>query len=146
MAEDPIRLGVVGAGAISQIVHLPIFTERGDVSISAIADADTHKAETLSRRFSVPLVMEPDDLLAFDEVDAVVLCTPNALHEEMAVRALEAGKHVLVERPIATTAAGAAAVVDAAERAGKELFVGLPHRYRPAVAAFTSAAVIVRQL
>jgi len=136
--RDPIRVGIIGAGAISQIVHLPMFVERGDVEVAALADRDVHRAETLSRRYSVPLVMGTDEMLAVEDLDAVVLCTPNYLHEEMAVAALEAGKHVLVERPLAPTSDGARRVVEAAEDAGKVLSVGLPHRFRPEVIALRS--------
>lgn len=136
--SDPIRVGIIGAGAISQIVHLPIFVERQDVEVVALADRDPHKADTLSRRYSVPIVVDTDELLALQELDAVVVCTPNHLHEEMTVAALEAGKHVLVERPIAATAAGAARVVEAAEKSERVLSVGLPHRFRPEVIALRS--------
>lgn len=137
MSERPdlIRIGVVGTGAISQVVHVPIFAEREDVELAAMADIDPHKAETLSRRFDVPLVMEPRELIEFDGVDAVVLCTPNSFHETQAIAALDSGKHVLVERPLALTAAGAERVLDAADRSGKVLCVGMPHRFRPEVAA-----------
>lgn len=132
---DPIRIGVVGTGAISQVVHVPIFSERDDVDLAAMSDTDPHKAETLSRRFDVPLVMEPQELIEFDGLDAVVLCTPNSFHERQAISALEAGKHVLVERPLALTAVGAERVLAAAERSGTVLSVGMPHRFRPEVAA-----------
>jgi len=140
MAEerDPIRLGIVGTGAISQVVHVPIFAERYDVDLVALADTDVHKAEALSGRFSVPLVMDTSDLIVFDELDAVVICTPNDAHERMAIDALEAGKHVFVERPLALTAEGAARVVEAAERSGTVLSVGMPHRFRPEVVALRS--------
>jgi predicted dehydrogenase len=136
--KDPLRLGIVGAGAISQIVHLPIFAERQDVDLVALGDQDIHKAETLSERFSVPLVMQADELLEMDALDAVVICTPNHLHEEMAIRALEGGKHVLVERPLAATADGASRVIETAERSGRVLAVGMPHRFRPEVIALRS--------
>jgi predicted dehydrogenase len=116
-------------------VHVPIFAEREDVELVALADADLHKAESLSRRFKVPTVCDADTLIARDDVDAVVLCTPNHLHEEMAVAALDAGKHVFVERPLATTSQGAARVIAAAERAGRVLVTGMPHRFRPGVVA-----------
>ena len=131
----PVRVGVIGTGAISQVVHVPIFAEREDVELIALADADLHKAESLSRRFKVPSVCDADTLIARDDLDAVVLCTPNHLHEEMAVAALEAGKHVFVERPLATTSKGAARVIEAAERAGRVLVAGMPHRFRPGVVA-----------
>ncbi len=134
-AGSMVRVGVIGTGAISQIVHVPIFAEREDVTLLAVADADRHKAEALSARFDVPLVLDADGLIAHDEVDAVVICTPNHLHEEMAIAALEAGKHVFVERPLSTTSAGAQRVVDVAERTGNVLVVGMPHRFRPGVAA-----------
>jgi len=136
--KDPLRLGIVGAGAVSQLVHLPIFAERVDVDLVALGDHDVHKAETLSQRFSVPLVMGADELLDFDELDAIVICTPNHLHEEMAIRALEAGKHVLVERPLAATSDGASRVIEAAVRSGTVLAVGMPHRFRPEVIALRS--------
>jgi len=130
-----VRVGVIGTGAISQVVHVPIFAERDDVELVALADADLHKAESLSRRFKVPSVCDADTLIARDDIDAVVLCTPNHLHEEMAIAALDAGKHVFVERPLATTSKGAARVIEAAERAGRVLVAGMPHRFRPGVVA-----------
>jgi predicted dehydrogenase len=114
---------------------VPIFAEREDVELVAVADADLHKADALSRRFKIPNVCDADTLIARADLDAVVVCTPNHLHEEMAIAALDAGKHVFVERPLATTSAGAARVVRAAERAGRVLVPGMPHRFRPGVVA-----------
>lgn len=134
-AADPIRVGVIGTGAISQVVHVPIFAEREDVDLVAVADADEHKAEALSKRFGVPYVLSTEETIARPDLDAVVISTPNHLHEEMAIAALEAGKHVFVERPLATSSEGAKRVIDVAEREGKILVVGMPHRFRPGVAA-----------
>jgi predicted dehydrogenase len=134
-AGSAVRVGVIGTGAISQVVHVPIFAEREDVNLLAVADADLHKAEALSARFEVPLVLEADALIAHPELDAVVICTPNHLHEAMAIAALEAGKDVFVERPLSITSAGARRVIEAAERSGHVLVVGMPHRFRPGVAA-----------
>ena len=138
--KQPVRVGVIGTGAISQVVHVPILSERTDVALVAVADADMHKAEAISRRFEVPLVMESDDVLQWDELDAVVVSTPNHLHEQMAVAALGAGKHVLVERPLATSSAGVRRVLDAAAAAGRCLTVGMAHRYRPTVSALRAFA------
>jgi predicted dehydrogenase len=132
---DAVRVGVIGTGAISQVVHVPIFAEREDVDLLAVSDADPHKARALADRFRVPFVLNDDDLIGHDELDAVAICTPNHLHEEMAIAALDAGKHVFVERPLSTTSQGAQRVIDVAERAGKVLVVGMPHRFRPGVAA-----------
>lgn len=136
--SNPIRVAVVGTGAISQIVHVPILAEREDVDLVALADLDEHKAATIARRFGVEQVISPDEALDRDDLDAVVLCTPNHVHEETSIRALEAGKHVFVERPLAPTSAAARRVVEAAEGSGKALVVGLAHRFRPEVAALRS--------
>lgn len=136
--RDTVRVGVIGTGAISQVVHVPIFAERRDVELIALCDRDVHKAETLSRRFDVPLVLEPSDLVALDHIDAVVICTPNDSHEKLALAALEAGKHVFVERPLALSAEGADRVLAAAESSGLVLSVGMPHRFRPEVLALRS--------
>ncbi len=137
-ASPPIRLAVVGTGAISQIVHVPILAEREDVELVALADTDSLKAETIARRFGVAEVTDPEQVLTRDDLDGVFLCTPNHTHEEMALQALEAGKHVFVERPLATSAAGAARVIEAAKASGRSLAVGLPYRFRPEVAALRS--------
>ena len=113
----PIRLAVIGTGAISQVVHVPILAEREDVDLVALADTDAPKADTIAHRFDVAEVIEPEEALTRDDLDGVVLCTPNDTHEEMALQALEAGKHVFVERPIATSPVGAARVIEAVKTA-----------------------------
>lgn len=137
--DEAIRVGIVGTGAISQVVHVPILKERPDVDIVALADSDAHKARALADRFEVPRVLEWEALVEDPELDAVVLTTPNHLHEGMSVRALEAGKHVLVERPLAPTSEGAQHIVDTAEQAGRVLMLGMPHRFRPEVSALRNA-------
>ena len=134
----PIRLAVIGTGAISQVVHVPILAEREDVDLVALADTDAPKADAIARRFDIAEVIEPEEALTRDDLDGVVLCTPNHTHEEMALKALEAGKHVFVERPIATSPVGAARVIEAVKTASTCLSVGHPHRFRPEVAALRS--------
>ncbi len=136
--RDPMRVGVLGMGAISQIVHLPILSEREDATVVAVADSDTPKAETIASRFGVPRVLSDQELIQDDDVQAAVICTPNHLHESLAIAALEAGKHVLVERPLALTPEGVQRVLDAASAAGRCLAVGMNHRYRPDVGALAS--------
>ncbi len=141
MAEqdhEPIRVGVLGVGAISQIVHLPILSEREDAHVIAVADLDRPKAETLATRFEVPRVLGDQELVLNEDIQAAVICTPNHLHETLAVAALEAGKHVLVERPLALTPAGVERVLDAADSAGCCLAVAMHHRFRPDVGTLAS--------
>lgn len=132
---EPVRVAVVGAGAVAQVMHVPILTEHPGADLCALADTDAHKARTVAARLSVPEVLDPARVLEREDVDAVVLCTPNHVHEDQAVAALQAGKHVYLERPIALTSAGARRVLDAARASGKVLVVGLPHRFRPEASA-----------
>jgi predicted dehydrogenase len=136
--REPARIGILGTGAIAQIVHLPILGERSDVDLCAVSDLDEPKARELAGRFGVDRVLSDKALIADPELDAVVICTPNSLHEDLAVRALEAGKHVLVERPMALTASGVQRVLDAATSASRCLMVGMGHRHRPDVGALRS--------
>jgi predicted dehydrogenase len=131
----PLRVGILGTGAVAQLIHIPNCARRTDVDLVALADADTPKAEALARRYGNPAVVAPEALIEGGDVDAIIICTPNHLHESEAVAALQAGKHVLVERPLALTPEGCRRVVEAAEAAGRSAMVGMNHRYRPDVAA-----------
>ena len=133
--SDRLRLGIVGTGAVTQLVHLPLSSGRNDVEVVALADKDPEKARALADRFHVPLVLATDDLLGHEGLDAVIICTPNHLHESEAIAGLAAGKHVLVERPLALTPDGCQRVVAAARSANRILEVGMSHRFRPDVAA-----------
>lgn len=131
----PLRVGIVGTGAVAQLVHLPLCTERTDVEVAALADADTGKASALAERFEVDRVETTEVLLRDDELDGVILCTPNHLHEAEAIAALEAGRHVLVERPLALTPEGCRRIADLAGERNRIAMVGMSHRFRPDVSA-----------
>lgn len=129
-------VAVLGTGAIAQIVHLPTLSQIRGVTLAAVCDPDLPKARALANRFGIPAAYEDDDELLRDErVEGVIICTPSHLHEEHAIRALESGKHVLIEKPLALTAKGAERVIRAAEKAGRALMVALNNRHRPDVLA-----------
>lgn len=132
---ETVRVGVVGTGAVSQLVHLPILLERPDVEVVAVADRDERKARAIADRFGIDRVLDDTGLFADGGVDIVLVCTPNHLHEDQAVAALDAGLHVLVERPLALTADGCRRVLKAAEGAKRCVAVGMSHRFRPDVSA-----------
>ena len=136
--RHPVRVGVLGTGAVSQIVYLPILAEREDVELAALSDVERHKARTLADRFAAGRVVDDAELFADPDLDAVFVCTPNHLHEEQAIRALEGGKHVLVERPVALTAEGVGRIEEAARASGRAVVAGMAHRFRPDVAALAS--------
>jgi predicted dehydrogenase len=129
--SDPVRLGIIGAGAITQVAHLPVLRKLKGVQVVGICDADLPKARALAERFQVrDAFADIEELLEYEQLDAVAICTPNHLHEPHVVAALSAGLHVLVERPLALNLAGAQRLLRQAEKRNKLLAVGMNHRYR----------------
>ena len=116
-----IRYAVVGAGWISQEAFLPGVAQSGNSSIAAIVTGDLEKGAKLAAFHSVPQVVGYagyDALLASAAVDAVYIALPNSLHADYAIRAARAGKHIMVEKPLATSVAEAEAMIAAADAAG----------------------------
>lgn len=129
MSTQPIRVGVIGAGGISHI-HLRTLTALPDVKVIAIADVVRSNAQMRADQFHIPSVFEDyHDLLALDEIEAVHVCTFNQAHQAPTVAALQAGKHVLVEKPMAATLADATLMVRTARQTGKLLMCALKTRY-----------------
>lgn len=129
-------MGIVGAGAIAQIAHLPVLRRMRGVEIAGICDADGPKARALAARFELrDAFTDIEDLFEFNRVDAAVICTPNHLHEAHVIAALAAGAHVLVERPLALSRAGAERVRKAAEQFDRRVMVAMNHRFRSDVQA-----------
>lgn len=126
-----LRVGVVGVGAITQLAHLPVFSRMRGVEVVALCDNDGAKARSLAERFDVRDVFtDIEDLLEFDALNAVVVATPNHLHEPHALSALAAGVDVLCERPLALTAKGVERVLGAAAKGGRRVLVANNHRFR----------------
>ena len=136
-ARPPIRIAVIGLGAIAQTAHLPVLTKMRGVSVVAICDNDPAKARALAQRFAVPDTFgDIDDLLETERaLDAVVVTTPSHLHEPHALSALRAGLHVMVERPFALTSRGVERILAAATKADRKVFVANNHRFRTDVQA-----------
>lgn len=129
--KEPVRIGVVGAGAIAQLAHLPVLAKMRGAQLVALCDNDRPKARALADRFGVADVFtDIEDLLEADALDAVVIATPNHLHEPHVLSALAAKKHVLCERPLALHARGVERIVSAASRAERSVAVANNHRYR----------------
>jgi len=130
-STPPVRVAVVGAGAISQIAHLPLLSKARGATLVALCDNDGPKARSLADRFGVRDVFtDIDDLFDFDQVDAVVIATPNHLHEPHVLAAIRAGVDVLCERPLSLTSRGVERIVAAATHAGRKVVVGNNHRFR----------------
>jgi predicted dehydrogenase len=136
MSEGKLRVALMGVGAIAQVVHLPVLNDLDEVELTAVCDVDNVRANALAARFGIPHIFRKDqDVFRSDLIDAIIICTPSYLHEEQAIAALEAGKHVLVEKPLALTPESVERVIAAAERTGRTLMVAMNNRYRPDTAA-----------
>ncbi len=130
--SNPLRVGIIGSGAIVQVAHLPTLRKMKSVDVRAVCDTDLPKARAIADRFGIKNAFDDiEDLLGSEELDALVLCTPNHLHESHILAALSAGRHVLVEKPLALTSASAQKIARAAEKSDKVVLVGMNHRYRP---------------
>jgi phthalate 4,5-cis-dihydrodiol dehydrogenase len=123
-----VRLGIVGMGAAARQL-LPAVEKHPEVRLAAICDPLAAVREAAARQYGVQPVAGVDALLALAGVDAVYVATPTELHAAHVIAAANAGKHVLVEKPLATTLDEAQAMIDAAERNGVVLLVGHSHSY-----------------
>ncbi|MEO8450545.1 MAG: Gfo/Idh/MocA family oxidoreductase [Gemmatimonadota bacterium] len=136
---DSVRIGIVGAGAIVQVAHLPVLRKLKGVELRAICDTDVPKARAVGERFGISDVFDDiEDLLAHVELDALLIATPNHLHEPHIIAGLSANLHMLVEKPLAMTSASAQKIARLAEKKGRVVMVGMTHRYRPDVQAVRS--------
>ena len=137
--QEPIRLGVVGVRSIG-LNHVACAAETGGVECVAVADRDPTRLRRAADEFGVERCFtDAAELIDRSDVDAVVLAVPNALHAPLAVAALEAGKHVLVEKPIARRVAEAGPMVAARDAADRVLMVGMNMRFAGRGPAFRHA-------
>ncbi|MFQ5638106.1 MAG: Gfo/Idh/MocA family protein, partial [bacterium] len=129
--SDKTKIGIIGAGAIAQISHLNSWSRLENAEVVAICDINKKKAEWVSDKFDIPHSFDnADELLRIDEIQAVDICTPTQSHMPLAVSALSAGKHVLVEKPIARNYEEGKKMVDCAREYQKILMVAMNVRFR----------------
>lgn len=128
-SRKPYRAAVIGAGAISQALHFPGYKKDKRAKLVAFADPAVERhAEVITQFGKLTAYTDYRDMLANEDLDVVSVATPNAFHAEQAVAALDAGCHVLCEKPIATTLREADRILSAAKRARKKLMIGFSHR------------------
>ena len=131
-APTPLRIAIVGCGAVSRRSLLPVLAGHERIRIVALVDRDPARAGELAELYGVTRVHRDISEIRRDDVDAIVLATPPAHHAPAALDAIGRGLHVFVEKPMATRAADADAMVEAADRHGVALAVGLYRRLLPA--------------
>jgi len=126
---DKLRCGVIGTGAIG-IGHLLSLTSCPRAAAVAIAESNAQRAKEATERFKIPRSYNDfRELLDQPDIDAVTIATPNYLHAEIAIAALKARKHVLVEKPLATSAKDAARIIETAKKAKRTLMVAQNFRF-----------------
>jgi predicted dehydrogenase len=136
--RPPVRLALLGAGAIAQVVHLPILSRMRGVQLASVHDVDRTTAQTVAQRFGIQAVARTaDEVLSDADIHGVVVCTPSNLHLEHAREALQAGKYVLCEKPLALDPAGIESLLRE-EGADGRLLVAMNQRFRPDAAALRS--------
>jgi UDP-N-acetylglucosamine 3-dehydrogenase len=124
-----VRFGIAGAGVIIREYHLPVMVANPRVEVVAICDVAEAAARRSAEQFKIPQIY-PDysALVADPEIDAVFIAVPNNLHAPVSAAAFEAGKHVLCEKPMASTVEDARCMLEASEKAGKSLAIAHPWR------------------
>ena len=135
-----INIGILGCGKIAQVRHIPEYAENPDVKLVGFYNPTKSRAEDMAAKYGGLAYDTAEELLANPEIDAVSVCAANYAHAALSIQALNAGKHVLCEKPMATTLADCEAMVDCAKKNGKFLMIG--HNQRLAKAHMEAKRLI----
>jgi len=125
--SEKLKVGIIGVGAIGT-VHVESYQATGQAEVAAICDIDAAKLAKVGDKFNVKSRFEDYHRMLESDIDAVSVCVGNALHREVAIEALQAGKHVLLEKPMAMNAAEAADIAAAGEKAKGILQIAMCQR------------------
>lgn len=118
-----VRVGLIGCGRIAQVRHIPEYSANQDAKIAGFFDFNYERASELAEKYGGKAYRTLEEMLADDNIDAVSVCVANSAHAEDTIAALKAGKHVLCEKPMATTLEDCEAMVQAAKNSGKKLMI-----------------------
>ncbi len=129
-----LKVAIIGCGGIANGKHMPSLAKLSSAQMTAFCDIIPEKAEEAAKKYGTgdaKVYTDYKELLQDKTIDVVHVCTPNKSHSEITVASLEAGKHVMCEKPMAKTAADARKMLEAAKKTGKKLTIGYQNRYRP---------------
>ncbi len=132
-SSDMVRIGIIGCGGIANGKHMPALKKLKNVEMVAFCDIIEKKAEAAKEKYGTPdayVCSDYRELLEDKTIDVVHVLTPNRSHSFITVDALEAGKHVMCEKPMAINSIEAKKMLDAAARTGKKLSIGYQSRHR----------------
>ena len=123
-----LRIGVIGCGKITQVRHAPEYAENADCTLAAWYDAIPERAQAMAECYGGVVCNSVEELLAL-KLDAVSVCAANRYHASIAIQAMEAGCHVLCEKPMAVTMEECENMLETAKRTGKMLMIGHNQRF-----------------
>lgn len=118
-----IRVGIIGCGRIAQERHIPEYLENEKAELCAFYDINQERAQQLAEQYGGRAYHTYEELLEDKQIDAVSVCAANRVHAEITIKALESGKHVLCEKPMAVTYEECEEMVRAAKKTGKYLMI-----------------------
>ncbi|WP_409298883.1 Gfo/Idh/MocA family protein [Peribacillus sp. SCS-26] len=124
-----LKIGVVGCGSIARHRHLPEYAANKQVDIAAVCDIVLERAEEMADLYGAKAYKNYEEMLNDPGIDAISVCTPNYLHAPVSIAALKAGKHVLCEKPMATSKEEADAMIEAAQQNDKKLMIAHNQRF-----------------
>jgi UDP-N-acetylglucosamine 3-dehydrogenase len=124
-----LKVGVIGCGSIARRRHLLEYKENANVEIIAVCDIVEERAEEMAAKYNSSAFVDYKKLLELDDLDAVSVCLPNNLHASVSIDALNAGLHVLCEKPMATSKEEAENMIRAAKDNGKKLMIAHNQRF-----------------
>lgn len=127
-----LKVGIIGAGKIVRVRHLPETVSNPDAEVSAVCDIVEERAKELAQEFNCKAYIDYRHLVEDNDLDAVIVAATNTTHAEMTIAALNAGKHVLCEKPMATSLRDADRMIEASENSGKQLMIAHNQRLEPA--------------
>lgn len=129
---DKTKVALIGLGGIGQIMHLPALLKLKEVGLEAVCDRDFSKAKNIAKKHNIKkFYKNPEDLLSENpEINAVIIATPTDTHLDISVKCLDAGKNILVEKPIARDYKEAQKIVEAGKKNNKLVMVGMNNRFR----------------
>ncbi len=125
-----LRFGLIGCGRVAPR-HAESIDELPDTTLVAVADIRASRAGHFARQYHAAAYTDYRRLLELRDIDVINICTPSGLHAQMAIEAMRAGKHVIVEKPMALSLADADAMRQTAEETGQKLCIVLQNRYNP---------------
>jgi predicted dehydrogenase len=132
--SDTLGVGIIGAGGIARGIHIPGYQKLENARVVAIAEPVEESRNATGEEFGIEnSYADYREMLARDDIDAVSITTPNFLHAQATIDALNAGKHVLCEKPLAMNAKEGAKMVAAATKNNRKLMCGYNHRFRPEI-------------